>query len=515
MFTNKYKEFSSFFIKHQQAALYFLLVLLVFLSLFPRSVELFNQNPVFGFDQGRDYLAVKSIVVDHKLTLIGAELGAGSAGISGIFQGPGFFYLLAIPFILFNGNPAGGTVLMFALSVLAIIAGFLLGRKIFGKFWGFQIALLIAISPILISQARFVWNPHSPTLFILLTFYFLYLVIEKKQKLFIFLTAFFAGFIYNLEFGVSIPLCFSLFLFSIYLFKFQFKKYLFLFLGFLVAFSPMIAFEARHRFLALTGLISYLSNPNKIPGPSDISFIPDHAKSFIFGLQDTFPGVNNFNLALVFWILLISLSVYFLSKEKNEVLKKFLTFLLILIPGTFFIFYFLKNSVWTYYLTDLVLSYTILFTYLVFSSYRRKLYKLNFILIITASILILIAFNSSVRTTIYDYSDYGGTAKLKGKIDAIDYIYKDAKRTSFGVMVFTPPIYTYPYDYLFWWYGREKYNYVPYNDKRGLVYLLIENDPYKPWSSKGWLETVIKNGTIIKTVTLPSGFIIQKRIFNQ
>jgi len=514
VFTKKYHNLVLFLKKNQKLVAYCLLGLLIFLSFFPRSVEIFNQNPVFGFDQGRDYLAVKHIVVDHKFTLIGEELGAGSAGISGIFQGPGFFYLLTIPFILFNGNPNSGVALMFILSILTVVAGFVLGKKVFGNFGGTLVAFLIAISPIFISEARFVWNPHSPPFFILLTFYFIYLSIEKKNNLFIFLAAFFAGFIYNLELGISVPLCFSLVIFSIYLFRLQLKKYLYLFLGFIVVFSPMIFFEVRHKFLALTGLISYLTNPNKVPGPSDLSFVPDHAKSFIFGLQDTLPLIKTFNLTLMLWILLIGLTVYFLRKEKNEVLKKFLIFLLILIPGTFFVFYFLKNTVWTYYLTDLSLDYVLLFTYLVFSSYSRKFYKLNLILIIFTSILIVAALNSSIKTTIYDYSDYGGTAKLKGKIDVLDYIYKDAKGSPFGIFFFAPAIYTYPYDYLVWWYGREKYNYTPYREKRGIVYLLIEKDPDQPWTYKGWLETVIKNGTIIKTITLPSGFMVQKRVFN-
>jgi hypothetical protein len=41
----------------------------------------------------------------------------------------------------------------------------------------------------------------------------------------------------------------------------------------------------------------------------------------------------------------------------------------------------------------------------------------------------------------------------------------------------------------------------------------MEPDPSKPWSYNGWLETVIVNGDVIKTVNLPSGLIIQKRIF--
>lgn len=106
----------------------------------------------------------------------------------------------------------------------------------------------------------------------------------------------------------------------------------------------------------------------------------------------------------------------------------------------------------------------------------------------------------------------GGLAKIRGKINAIDYIYQDARGKKFGVMVFTPPVLTDAYDYLFWWYGNRTYGFVPTSIKKGTVYLLMEPDPEKPWSYKGWLETVIKTGTIESTFTLPSGIIIQKRL---
>jgi hypothetical protein len=111
-----------------------------------------------------------------------------------------------------------------------------------------------------------------------------------------------------------------------------------------------------------------------------------------------------------------------------------------------------------------------------------------------------------------DYHDYGGTNKIRGKIDAIRFIYQDAKGKPFNLLVFTPPVYTYPYDYLLWWYGQRTYGYMPGKDKKGTLYLLIDVDNTKPWSYVGWLETVIKSGKTVATWTLPSGFIVEKRI---
>jgi hypothetical protein len=186
-------------------------------------------------------------------------------------------------------------------------------------------------------------------------------------------------------------------------------------------------------------------------------------------------------------------------------------YLILLFIVNFSVFTQLKNTVYSYYLTDLNIAYIFLFSYILIASFKLKRY---IILVPFATLLVgffIGGIVSSVQTSIKDYSDYGGTAKLKGKVDAIDYIYKDAKGKPFGLLVFSPPVYTYPYDYILWWHAEQKYHYLPTQTKKGTFYLLIEPDWSKPWSYKGWLETVIKSGKVIYTKTLPSGFIVQKR----
>lgn len=486
-----------------------IILFIICLSLFPRSIDVLNGNPIFGFDQGRDYLAVKEIVVDHKLTLIGAELGAGSAGISGIFQGPFFFYFLAVPFILSNGNPLAGVFLMLVFSLASIYLGYYLTKKMMGESIGLLTAFLMAISPILIGQARFVWNPHMPTFFVLLTFIFFYLYLVKKRNIYIFLYSFTAGFIYNFEAAVAIPLTFTLIIFSIFLFKLEIKKYLFLICGGIAAFTPMILFELRHGFMGLRGFFTYTSSSGSTS--INYSLVTDHARTFLLSFKETFP-INNELFALIFMVFLLATSIVLLLKEKNKEVKYFFSFLILLIPGTFIIFLFLNNYVWIYYLSDLSIAYILLFSYVIYSFYQKNLYKELILLSIFTLLLGIVGVYSAIKVSFYDYKDYGGTAKLQGKIDAIDYVYQDSKRKEFGLLVFSPPIYTYPYDYLLWWHGLRKYGYIPYPDKKGTFYLLIEPDPQKPWTYKGWLETVIKTGEVQWTKKLPSGFIIQKRI---
>lgn len=488
-----------------------LLVLLIGVGVIVRSVETINKNYIFGFDHGREYLITREIVVEHHLRLIGESLGAGSAGIQGIFHGPGFYYFLAIPFILFNGDPYGGIVLMLLFGLAALLLVFLLGKKIFGASEGLVMTVLTALSPPLIAQSRAIWNSFPSTFFILLSFYFTYLI--NKNRLYVFPAAFFAGFVYNFEFAIAVPLTLSLVIYSLAFFKKKdLKAYLYLLLGFIFAYSPMILFEIRHNFMAVRGVINYFITPKN--NESSLSFLQnqfDHLGSFIFNIADSFPNRD----LLPSFTLLILISTGFvvlLKKEKRQDVKNFLYYLLILPIATFISFSFLRNAVYQYYLFHLVLVYIIIFSYILISSYRHRMYGIfavfGVIFIMYSATSVPVFF----KTFLYDIKDYGGDAKIKGKVDAIDYIYNDAKNKEFGLLVFSPPVYTYPYDYIMYWRGKEKYGYIPPAEKKKEFYLLMEVDPSKPWSYKGWLETVIKDGKVVNEIVLPSGIIIQKRV---
>lgn len=501
-----------------------------------RGTEVLSHNFVFGFDQGRDYMAVRSIVVDKKITLIGSEIGAGAAGFQGIFHGPFYFYSLTIPFILFGGDPYGGVALMFVFGILTLILSYHFGNKLFGKPFGIVLATLVGISAPVIAQSRMFWNTNPSSLFILLSLYFTYLSLKNDNGLLsskthknysatsthfiqrmdyrnLFLAAFFAAFTYNFQLAIAIQMCLTLFIF-LFIFK-EFRKITkvgMVILGFVVGFFPMILFEVRHNFMAIRGLLNYLFKPKDTAITS--KFLELHGKdnlgTFIFSFLDSFPRSSWLPPVIAFLILFI-LFWYFFLKEKDIHLKKFLLFLFASSFVSFFVFMLMRNSLYAYYITNLILVYLILISYVIA---KAVIYHKTIPLLFVSVIAISAVFEfipSTIRTFQYDVRDYGGIAKFSGKKDAIDYIYRDAGNKKFGLLIFSPPIYTYPYDYILSWYGKKQYNFIPKPEKKVDFYLLIEPDSKKPWTYKGWLQTVIKNGRIIKTVKLPSGFIVQKR----
>lgn len=481
-----------------------------------RSVEVLNRNFLFGFDQGRDYLAVKSIVEDHKLTLIGSEIGAGVAGFRGIFHGPFYYYLLALPFILFKGDPYGGMILMFILGIATIFFSYILGVKLFGAKIGLLTAAIIAVSSPFISYSRFIWNSNPAPLFILLAFYFVFLSTGKRRTKYLFWAAFFSGFVYNFQLAIAIPLSISLIAYCILILKLrQIKQYGVLFLGIIIAFLPMLSFEMRHGSQAIKGILLYTFNhPETATTQTFWTLLyRDHLLVLLHNFFFTFPSQAVIYSALI--VTIVPVIFYHIVREKNEQIKKFILYLLILIPITFIVLGFLRNFVYNYYLIHLNLVYIFLIVFAIASIFKTQNKILKYFVVGYVGILLIPGIFFNIRTFNYDISDYGGIHKIKGKTDAINHIYEDARGKRFGLLVFSPSIYTYPYDYLISWYGRERYGYVPYREKKGLVYLLIEKDTSKPWTYQGWLETVIKGGDVLDTEQLASGFIVQKRLFKE
>ncbi|MBI2442983.1 MAG: glycosyltransferase family 39 protein [Candidatus Levybacteria bacterium] len=500
----------------KKAAFFILLLLLVYVSVFPRVTEVVAHNYIFGFDQGRDYLAAKSIAFDHKLTLIGSEWGAGSAGFTGLFHGPFYFYLLAFAFLLFGGDPYGGVVIMFLLGIFTIVLSFVIGRKILGTVGAYTFTLLITLSPPLIAQSRFFWNSYPSSPFILLAFYFVYKSTLLRRSLDLFLAAFFSGFIYNFQTAIAIPMVLGLLIYSVIILRLKkVKQYLVLLGGIILAFSPMVLFEFRHGFQGGRGLLAYLFADKK----TDVTLLfmqrllADHLGSYFYNLSNSFP-----NIPVPWWALLLIILIpllYCWYQEKNGALRLFIIYLFFLPITSFLVFSSFRNSVYQYYLYELTFVYLFFFAYVVSQSLIQRKPVILALYVVFLVSYVVTGVVSAYSLFAADVKDYGGGAKIKGKIDALDYIYTDAKDDRFNLLIFAPPVYTYPYDYLIWWYGRKQYGFTPGSEKQGTLYLLIEKDHSKPWSYKGWLETVIQEGTVEKTETLPSGLIVQKRIINK
>lgn len=491
----------------------FFIIALIFVTLgvMLRVVETANGNYVFGFDQGLDFMAARSIAVDHKLTLIGSEAGAGFAGLPGIFHGPGYRYILAALLFVSSGNPYGAIVGLALISIAALWFIYWFVKKIFGFHAAVVSLVLAAVSLPLSAQARMIWAPNFSAL-IALPFLYAVWLSRKKTLPVIFITSLLASLLYHFELPMAGPAMLMTVLYFGFILKIRdLRIWAAACAGFLTGLSPMILFESRHGWGVVKGILSYGSRVAAPAAAAPFSWSAElagdaHAlfttirESFLFPLpwmQTVFP-----------WVLLVS-SVCYACHEKKQEVKAYIYGLLLLIAAHFVIFFPYRGPVYSHYLTLLYFVYPLLSAYVVMRAWSGRVTRR--ILCIAGIFLVAGVLIKVPKTILADYRDYGGTAKIRGKTDALDVIYADAAGHPFGLLVFTPPVVPYAYEYLVKWYGNNTYGYVPPFERKPVFYLLIEPDPEKPWSYNGWLETVIKTGTVVKTWKLPSGFIIEKR----
>src|SRR3989344_7293057 len=324
----------------------FLLLIIVILGSIPRSIEIISGNFLFGYDQGVFFQAVKEIVVNHKLTLIGTEVGGG-----GFFQGPGWYYLLSIPFYLWKGDPYGGMILMLMSGILTVALSVIFGRKIFDAKTALTIGFLVAISPAIIAQSRFIWPPFIVSLLAVFFIFFLYNIFQGAGKFFILLT-FIMGLMFHFEIATGATLLLQLLIISPLFFikkMVSVKFYALGLLSFLFTQISLFIFDIRHDFFNTRGIIKLFVNNDKEDSlVNRIDLINNHISVF---KQDF---LSSFQMADLIWpllliVLVIGLVTYFRDIKISKA-RKWLVLYLSTSPLTLFIaFIFYPSNMWEWW----------------------------------------------------------------------------------------------------------------------------------------------------------------------
>lgn len=205
-------------------------------------------------DEGRDALVVYNILHGN-FTLLGP-----AASVGGFFLGPVYYYFMSPFLFLFNYSPVGPSVMVALFGIATVYLLYKFASEFFYKRVGLIAAFLYSISPIVIAYSRSSWNPNVMPFFSLAAIYVLYRGIKTKNWKFL-LTC-------GLLLGISMQLHYLAFflggIVAAYILIINFtqglfadsknwalnltKQYFLIFTGFILGFSPFLAFEARHGF---------------------------------------------------------------------------------------------------------------------------------------------------------------------------------------------------------------------------------------------------------------------------
>jgi len=235
------------------------LFLITALAIFLRFYKI-NELHFFTYDQARDDLIVKRILVDHQWTLLGPQ-----SSMRGVYLPPFYYYTLIPILYLSRLNPVGVDVYTAIIGVLTVILIWFIIRELFGKIPALMVSALYATSPLIVELSHRAWNPNTQPFFVLLLVYFLYKLFQTKKEKFLIFSSLALGYAVNLHYGALalIPVWFFAFVWSLFKLK---KKWLVILSFFILASfgAPLLFFDLRHDFMLSRNIYLYFFAGNLV-----------------------------------------------------------------------------------------------------------------------------------------------------------------------------------------------------------------------------------------------------------
>lgn len=428
-----------------------LILIILILGITYKLIMTANGNFLFNMDNARDLVDVREMVVLQKFRLIGP-----TSAIEGLFNGPSWYYLLGLPFILGGGDPYSTIILQI---ILWAIGGFFLLKlvSIWSKWLILPIGFVFIASDYINLATSYAFNPNPVTLLTPFSVYLLYKYLETKRFVYIASAFFLGGLFFNFEmnFGVFIPLIIFIATLITRRSLLKSKNFWLGSLFFILCLLPQIFFELRHNFFMTSSVINYLRNS------------PDGVNNLFFRFQSLFESflsvfsatlMNHRGFTLIILLFLIPLIISNFKRKQKD--------LLVLISGMYiaipFIFYlFLPISVNPWHLGAEAVALIILMGFLIKTLWELK-FSGKIVSIVIVIMLMIYSFSNIGNFLFRDrFGENLDPSLYKNEIAAIDYVYKYANGQNFKVYTYLPSVYDYPYQYLFWWYGQKKYGYIP------------------------------------------------------
>lgn len=437
----------------------------------------------FFYDQGRDATRAAEILSGN-LTLIGPATDA-----AGVYMGPLWFYLLAILYWLFSGNPENVLKFLTFLDMIAIWVLYLIGRRVFSLKIALLSVFIWSFGAWPVAYARTLSNPASSSLWTLLIIYaFLKFKDAQKQK-WIYIIILCSSILLQLNPASAIILAPSV-LICLWIFrkKIRITTWLMCVTIVLLFLSPQIIFELKHKLISATPFMTMVGGS----GPKEGYFygVVQRYLNFRLAISSYFlPGWGTLT------VLIFSPAIFLLYFQKKYEGRKLIILFIIgqIIAGVFF---YTRGESHPHYFYSLVVLGVFIFAYAITVCLR-----LNKVLALAIIILYIYTNILGLRREIVFRDHLAQPADptfigLGDQIKIIDFLYSDAKSQNFGYQIYS----LLPYwddehwQYLFNWYGNQTYGYIPLRHQGDPIYLIYPHDPFLPEYQAKWLKNFREHG---------------------
>lgn len=460
-------------------------LLICFLFLVTRLKPLAFQTVGYTYDQGRDFLKAAEMVLYHNPTFIGP-----TTGIMGLYHGAWWYYILAIPFLLFRGLPIGYYYFNLLIQFASFVLFFFFARKYFGWLLAFLFSGIVALSPYFVFTSVFVGN-NIMVLPVLLCFLMVnFVLLEEKRQRRPLLLAISAGLLlgmiaeFELSFGIFLVPTYFL---GVILFRqlrqffFRLKNGFLFLVGLGIAFTPRLLFEVKHHFEQTRILLSFFTKP-KLYNPKPYSDILSDRFSLF---RSYYEGIFSHSFfTLLFLLLFITAIIFIMGKKKAELHKTALRFFLYLMGMLFFLSTLYKDNFWGNYYEGI----QYLFIFILMTAFAVKIKAGGIERYVKVGVLALLLLLGVWRV----FGDFGKTPKKEGlavQTEVINYIVKnEPDKRDFCVRIYTPPVIPYTYNYLFLYSKLQGIANTPQNEWTNKhCWFIVEKDSYQA-RQKTWTD---------------------------
>lgn len=439
-----------------------ILLILGLIILFGLGLRLLYFDAVtFGYDQARDALQSIRIIENMDPKIIGP-----TTDIRGLFHSPLYWYMVSPFYYFFGGDPAIARIPMIFINMLNIILIYFIAK---GLFKNEKIALLsslfMTVSFEATQYARWLSNPPPALLTTGIFFYGFWLVFNKKP-IGLPLMVFVWGFSVDFQFFLVYQIVFLIGAFFYLLLKHKevlirsFKQFYWFYIASIVPWVFYITAELKFGFQGSRALLGFMTKHETGANESIFPKLINFTNSLVRNVAVNLTGSNKEIAFYLFFILFGYLIYLFITKKK---LRGIILFLLMWFLSPVIIYPLEKN--YSYFLNIGNLYPLILLTMMVIVDFASRLKKFGLYILIAGIIIILYNNINAIITenkkgeTLFSLQD---TQVLTDEKKVIDYTYMQSNKKLFSFNTLTNPLFmNTTWAYLYNWYGKKKYGYMP------------------------------------------------------
>lgn len=465
----------------------FLLLLLIFLVSFAIRAYKIPEYLFFGFEQGRDALIIEKIYKFQDFVLVGP-----STSIGGLFHGPWYYYLLAVPYGITSGNPLAASIFLIILGSLLPVVIYFLGKDIFNsKLWGVITATVSIFSYEYILYSRWLSNVSPAPLFIALAFLMLWRFIKKNNQKYFLSFVLFSSIASSFQMILSVQFIFvlvSLLLFRLLIIPDK-KIILASILIILICFAPQIIFDFRNQHITFNSLLNFGNDSVSRDSGGLLSGLAVYFTQMRHHISLSVINVNFmwFQLTLILLIILAALVGYKNLKDGGKALFlyswSFMSLPLIWVsPGN------------PQYYVGMGLGWIMLFSLALKTFWETK--KLKVLSVILSALfvigIVLSIYNLNFNKDVF-FRTFQDDLNYADQKSVLDFIHKDSNNQLYRLVAFTiPSLHPEAWEYLHQYFYPEN---RPENAK--IIYVVIEKYVYTVWEEK-WIKDLGKTKLIFE-----------------